>query len=172
MARGLKTAIVDANPGVPSAERGNVTGRIQLLSIAEPNLPGLSNEDPRLPARIEMPSSDVSSAPLVSRISGMLERLEEEYDVVLIDAPPLGLSADTEFLATISDITLLVVESGEATRGELIRGANVLGRIGTPSVGVIVTQVDLKNAGSALKRDFKRFSSLSLSAVTARRKVQ
>jgi Mrp family chromosome partitioning ATPase len=94
-----------------------------------------------------------------------LDELEQAYDVVLIDAPPLGLSADTEFLATIGDITLLVVEGGEATRRELIRGANLLGRIGAPSVGVIMSQVRMSNAGSALNRDFKRFCSVYWSAV-------
>ncbi len=86
----------------------------------------------------EMSSLQESSpVPLISRMSLLLEELKQEYDVVLIDAPPLEFSADTEFLASISDITLLVVESGEATRRELTRSASVLGGIGAPSVGVI-----------------------------------
>ncbi|HWE53381.1 MAG TPA: hypothetical protein VG273_26545 [Bryobacteraceae bacterium] len=165
VARGLKTAVVDANPHLPAEELANMDGPVQRLALTDSRLPAARDDDPSLPVRIEMGSSqEVSAAPLVSRISSMLERLEQEYDVVLIDAPPLGLSADTEFLATISDITLLVAEAGEATRTELIRGANVLGRIGTPSVGVIMTQVRLGRAGGALKRDFKRFRALAWSA--------
>lgn len=162
VARGLKAAIVDANPH-PAMDDEVVTDPIQRLPLG---LHGISDRDARLPARIEMGSSqELSAAPLISRISGMLDDLEQEYDIVLIDAPPLGLSADTEFLATISDITLLVVEAGEATRSELIRGANVLGRVGTPSVGVILSQVRFRDAGSAVKRDLKRFRALSWSAV-------
>jgi succinoglycan biosynthesis transport protein ExoP len=166
VARGLKTAIVDANPNLAADEIVQRTGPIQRLALSGARLPEIADDDPSLPVRIEMGSSqEISAAPLISRISSMLDMLEKEYDVVLIDAPPLGLSADTEFLATISDITLLVAEAGEATRTELIRGANVLGRIGAPSVGVIMTQVRLGKAGGALKRDLKRFRALAWSAV-------
>jgi hypothetical protein len=97
----------------------------------------------------------------------MLQDLRREFDVILIDTPPLRLSADAEYLASISDITLVVVEAGHATRRELTQEAALLGQIGTPSVGVIMSGVRLRLAGKALKRDFKEFSSLSPSSETA-----
>ena len=164
VARGLKVAIVDANPNAPDDEQLEMTGAVQESGLDDDLPPGIAKHESRLPARIEMGSAqEVSAAPLISRISGMLQSLEQEYDVVLIDAPPLGISADTEFLATISDITLLVVEAGEATRAELVRCANVLGRVGTRSVGVILTQMRLRDAGGAVKRDFRRYRALSWS---------
>jgi uncharacterized protein involved in exopolysaccharide biosynthesis len=168
VSRGLKTAIVDANPLRATDERVRTSGLTDRVTpVDHPfHSNGIPSDDPRLPARIEMDASqEVSASPLISRISGLLDELEQAYDVVLIDAPPLGLSADTEFLATIGDITLLVVEGGEATRRELIRGANLLGRIGAPSVGVVMSQVRMSNAGGALNRDFKRFCSVYWSAV-------
>jgi hypothetical protein len=161
----LKTAIVDANPCRPTEERINASERAGtgtgFLALTDPHPTRIPDKDHSLPARIEMSSPHESSpAPLISRISILLEELKQEYDVVLIDAPPLEFSADTEFLASISDITLLVVESGEATRRELTRNAIVLGGIGAPSVGVILSQVRLNQAGSTLKRKFKRFQSL------------
>jgi len=162
VARGLKVAIIDANPNAPDDEQLDMSGSVAQPGLDDSLQPGIANHESRLPARIEMGSAqEISAAPLISRISGMLESLEQEYDIVLIDAPPLGVSADTEFLATISDIALLVVEAGEATRAELIRCANVLGRVETRSVGVILSQVRLRDAGSALKRDFKRYRALS-----------
>jgi uncharacterized protein involved in exopolysaccharide biosynthesis len=167
VARGLKTAIVDANPHCPQDEPVKAKNRSGLLALTEIYQPVVPGDDPRLPARIEVGASqDPSPAPLISRIGVLLEELKQEYDVVLIDAPPLEFSADTEFLASISDITLLVVESGEATRRELTRNASVLGRIGAPSVGVILSQVRLKQAGSSLRREFKRFRSLSWASAT------
>lgn len=170
VARGLKTAIVDANPNPhgPHDEPVQAKSRSGLLALTEIYQPAVPADDPRLPARIEIGASPDSSspAPLISRIGVLLEELKQEYDVVLIDAPPLEFSADTEFLASISDITLLVVESGGATRRELTRNASVLARIGAPSVGVILSQVRLRQAGGSLKREFKRFRSLSWASVS------
>lgn len=163
VSRGLKTAIVDANPAPPD-ERVGPAGRNEQLALTDPRPSGLPFDDACLPARIEMGSSpDATPSPLISRISILLEELKQEYDIVLIDAPPLEFSADTEFLASISDITLLVAECGEATRRELARSVGVLGRIGSPSVGVILSQVRLPQAGSSLKREFKRYCTLSWS---------
>lgn len=166
VARGVRTAILDANPANPEGEEILSPARNERLALATAEQPEGRNIDPRLPARIDMDSPGGSSpAPLISRISGLLETLKSEYDLILIDTPPLAVSADTEFLASICDITLLVAEGGEATRRELIRSAGTLGRIGAPSVGVIMTQVRLRQAGRALKKEFTRFSSPSWSKV-------
>jgi succinoglycan biosynthesis transport protein ExoP len=158
LARGLKTVIVDANP-----RRGEERDSTSLSDV----LNGEPLADARVPARIEMGSAqELSRIPVVARLGSLLENLKREYDVVLVDTPPLRVSADTEFLASISDITLVVVETGKATRRELIQGTALLGQIGTPSVGVIMSGVRLRHAGKALKRDFKKFSSLSWTPVT------
>jgi capsular polysaccharide biosynthesis protein len=159
VARGLKTAIVDANSAGTSDERFHAEDRPERLALADHGDFGIQNDDPRLPARIEMNALEGSGPTvLISRISLLLEELKKEYDVVLIDAPPLELSADTEFLASVSDITLLVVECGEATRRELTRSAAALGAAGAPSVGVILSQV-------RLNQKFRRFRSFSWSSV-------
>jgi len=101
------------------------------------------------------------------RAGAMLDELKRDYDVVLIDAPPLLLSADTQFLGAIGDITLVVVETGAATRRELVQAADLLKRIGAPGVGVIMSQVRLRYAGRELKEDFKRFTTRNLSTSLA-----
>jgi polysaccharide biosynthesis transport protein len=161
LARGLKTAIVEANPR-RSKERA-ATNLSDVLRAKEPP-PNCSSS-----ARTEMGSQrDLARIPVDgASYGGMLQDLRREFDVILIDTPPLRLSADAEYLASISDITLVVVEAGHATRRELTQEAALLGQIGTPSVGVIMSGVRLRLAGKALKRDFKEFSSLSPSSETA-----
>jgi polysaccharide biosynthesis transport protein len=151
--------IVDAN-----LRNGDAHASATLSEVLQAN--GPSPESARVPARIDMGSTqEISRIPVGARVGSLLNDLRREYDVVLIDTPPLRLSADTEFLASISDITLVVVEAGKATRRELVQGTALLGQIGTPSIGVIMSRVRMRRAGSALKRDFKHFSSLSWSAV-------
>ena len=158
LARGLKTVIVNANPA--SGDGPDSTTLTEVLRADTPST------DARVPARIDMGAGqEISRIPVVARVGSLLNELRREYDVVLIDTPPLRLSADTEFLASISDITLVVVEAGKATRRELVQGTTLLGQIGTPSIGVIMSRVRMRRAGSALKREFKHFSSLSWSSV-------
>ena len=158
VARGLKTVIVDANP-----RNGDPRGSATPTGVLRTDVP---SPDARVPARIDIGSAqEISRIPVVAHVGTLLNELRREYDVVLIDTPPLRLSADTEFLASISDITLVVVEAGKATRRELVQGTALLGQIGTPSIGVIMSRVRMRRAGGALKREFKHFSSLSWSAV-------
>jgi succinoglycan biosynthesis transport protein ExoP len=158
LARGLKTVIVDANPRNGAARVS--ASPADVLHTDGPSL------DARVPARVDMGSTqEISRIPVGSRVGSLLNELRREYDIVLIDTPPLRLSADAEFLASISDITLVVVEAGKATRRELVQGTALLGQIGTPSIGVIMNRVRMRRAGGALKREFKHFSSLSWSAV-------
>jgi uncharacterized protein involved in exopolysaccharide biosynthesis len=168
--RGFKTVIVDANPR--RGEGDESTSPNNILPLDEPPPLSIKNASANLPARVEMGSpKGLDRVPVVARLGGLLEELKREYDVVLIDSPPLRLSADTEYLAAISDITLVVVETGKATRRDLSHGAALLGRIGAPSIGVIMSQVRLRYAGSALKRDFKQLSSLSWSTLPDGSKV-
>lgn len=80
------------------------------------------------------------------------------YDLVLVDGTSLLASSDMEYLGVVCDMTLIVVEAGLATRKELVRGADLLRRISAPSVGVVMTEVDLKHAGAELRDDFAWFN--------------
>jgi uncharacterized protein involved in exopolysaccharide biosynthesis len=156
--RGLKTVIVDANPStMPSA----LTPDDTLGGMEAPEVM-TANGQARIPARLDAgPEKELSRISVGAGVGSLLDEMRIEYDVVLVDAPPLMLSADAEYLASVSDITLVVIETGKTTRRDLIEGATLLGRIGAPSIGVIMNQVRLRRAGGALMRDFKQFSKLS-----------
>jgi succinoglycan biosynthesis transport protein ExoP len=161
---GLRTVIVDANRC--REDERSWRGVAQLPSLDEPLAPADRNCRTGSLPRIEINSPrELSRIPVsarVGRASAMLDELKREYDVVLVDAPPLLLSADTQFLGEVADITLLVVEAGAATRGELTMAAGLLRRIGAPGMGIVMSKVRLRDAGKDLKEDFKRFHSRSL----------
>ena len=153
---GLKTMVLDAKPrrgedripsGLTEIPGHGDTGTAMIPTTG----PVMASEDYELGTTREL-----TRVPGVGR--DVVDKMKRDYDVVLIDAPSLLLSADMEYLAVISDITLIVVETGEATRRELIQGSNMLRRIGAPSIGVVMSQVRLGRAGAALKEEFKRFS--------------
>ena len=53
------------------------------------------------------------------RMTHLLERLKEEYDIIIIDTPPIGQVTDAAILAGVTDGTILVLASNE-TRIEII----------------------------------------------------
>lgn len=66
--------------------------------------------------RAVMSSSDLL---ITGEIGKLLERYKEQYDVIVIDSPAAGESADSLFLAAQSSGTLLVVKSGVVTTKEI-----------------------------------------------------
>ncbi|MGA3047858.1 MAG: hypothetical protein ABSD67_14605 [Terracidiphilus sp.] len=81
----------------------------------------------------------------------------EQFDVVLIDASPLPISAITEYLARGVDATVLVVKSSMTTKQELDRAARLLERLEVGGVAVILNKISLERADRALKREFHRY---------------
>ena len=83
----------------------------------------------------------------LQKLGSLLEKLHANYPIVLVDAPPLLLSADTELLAGIVDATLLVVEADGVNKGEVKRAARSLERLDPPAAGVILNRVRIYEGG-------------------------
>jgi polysaccharide biosynthesis transport protein len=76
---------------------------------------------------------------------------------VLIDASPILISADTEYLARVADGTVLIVQSGRTTRAQLNRAAKLLERLDVPGVAVTLNRVSRDRVDPALIRDVDEF---------------
>jgi Mrp family chromosome partitioning ATPase len=156
--RDIKTLIIDAN-AFHSAREVNATpgkkGLADILSSSVALSEGVQQSNSQLPARIEVGSTKgLAHLPLIARLHSVIEQFSRQYDVILVEAPPLLVSADAEYLAGVSDITLLVVEAGKAKRSELQKAKRVLQRIGVSGIGAILTDVKIDQAGTALRKDF------------------
>lgn len=156
---GLKVAILDAK--IRRGGESELTERKESAnqedSVQTGAMQPVSNA---IANRMDMDQTkELGRIPSVGRET--VDRMKRDHDVLLIDAPSLLLSADMEFLAVISDVTLMVVETGEATRKELIEGSSILRRIGAPSIGVVMSKVRINLAGRELKQEFKRFTRQS-----------
>lgn len=87
------------------------------------------------------------------------QELTNEYDIVLIDAAPLLISAETEYLARFADVTILVGESAKTKKAELKRTARLLERLNVGGVAVIINKVGLLRAEKTLKHDLAEFEA-------------
>jgi len=73
-------------------------------------------------------------------MQNLVELLRREADMVILDSPPLLLAAESLVLASLSDIVLLVCESG-ASHGRAIQQARLmLNQIGRSISGVVLNK--------------------------------
>jgi polysaccharide biosynthesis transport protein len=101
-----------------------------------------------LPARV---------APLNGFVFESFQSLSAEYDIVLIDAAPLLISAETEYLARMADVTVLVSEAGKTHKRWLTRAARLLERLGVAGAAAVVNKVNPARTEEALKHDLREF---------------
>ncbi|MGA2349503.1 MAG: hypothetical protein ABSF70_03640 [Terracidiphilus sp.] len=98
-----------------------------------------------------------SEIPAPNTVMRTLHHAGEQYDVILIDANPLPISAHTEYLARVSDATVLVTRSGMTTKEELDRSARLLERLEVAGVAVVLNKIGLDRADRALKSELRTY---------------
>jgi polysaccharide biosynthesis transport protein len=86
-----------------------------------------------------------------------LHRAAMDYDVVLIDAQPMPVSAQTEYLARLADATVLVVKTRGTTRQDLECTARLLERLEVAGVAVILNKVCVERADGALEKALRSY---------------
>jgi succinoglycan biosynthesis transport protein ExoP len=89
-----------------------------------------------------------------SRQSGLSNQTANEGDsqaLVLTDAAPIAVSAETEYLARFADCVIVVVESGVTTRAEIRDTAATLQRLNVGAVGFVLNRVGLDKADPAFR---------------------
>lgn len=98
-------------------------------------------------------------APLTSFMDQAFRDLTSEYDLVIIDATPLLISAETEYLARFADVTMLITEAGKTKKMDLKRAARLLERLNVRGIAAIVNKVGLRRASPELKEDLEEFET-------------
>ena len=94
-----------------------------------------------------------------SRSLAVLQQLSEpslhNESLVITDAAPLTLSAETEYLARNADSAIVVVESGVTTRAELRAVAAALQRLQIGTVGFVLNRVQLAKADAGFRNSVR-----------------
>jgi succinoglycan biosynthesis transport protein ExoP len=96
-------------------------------------------------------------APTPDPVIWALHNAGDQCDVVLIDADPLPISANTEYLARVVDATVLVVNASTTTKQELDRAAQLLERLEVAGVAVVLNRISQGRADRAMKKEFRRY---------------
>lgn len=153
---GRRVLLIDADLRRPRLHRlfeiPNSFGLTDILRITTPledipvnqlvrqtKIPGLS----LVPSG---PTTDGLSSLLYSpRLTEFLQRVAKEFDLVLIDAPPMLHFADARVLGRHSDGVILVLRSGHTKREAAMLARQRFDEDGTSVLGTILNSWDLKN---------------------------
>lgn len=90
----------------------------------------------------------------------LLAKLEAEYDLLIIDAPPCFLTSDAQLLSRHIDAMLLVSRAQSDTRGMLQRLYRELDGQRADILGVLLNGVEA-SVGGYMKRNFREFHEYS-----------
>ncbi|MQW78082.1 polysaccharide biosynthesis tyrosine autokinase [Nocardioides sp. dk4132] len=79
----------------------------------------------------------------------LLAKIRSEFEVVIIDAPPLLPVTDAALLASHADGALLVVRYGSTTRDQLAQSVERLASVDAKALGLVMNMVPSRRRGSS-----------------------
>lgn len=86
---------------------------------------------------------------LQSRVThDLIAQLRDDYDMVIIDAPPLLPVADAAVLATVADGAILVTRHGKTSRDQLKEAVNRLEHVDGRLFGIVVNMIPRRATNS------------------------
>lgn len=79
------------------------------------------------------------------RFSDLLHYLDSMFDIILVDAPPVGVLIDAAEISKACDGSVLVVSYNEVRRRDLVEAKRQLELAGSTVLGVVLNKVSFKS---------------------------
>jgi polysaccharide biosynthesis transport protein len=170
---GMRVLVLDANSFSPSAAfDAQVPGLSDYLS-GRATLQDIGQTVVHQGQALEAAGFGSQLAEGVQRIDlfkQAVRQWSQQYDFVLIDLPPVLLSADAELLIDALGQVFMVLEAQAVSRGEVTRAKRLLEKLDPDAVGLFVSDIPVFQQGGYMKElmvemltkeTFSRFMSLS-----------
>jgi capsular exopolysaccharide synthesis family protein len=84
------------------------------------------------------PSTHIPTLIYSKRLPRLLARLRREFDLVLVDVPPILFPADARVVAQLADAAVLIIRSGYSEKENVRAAVNVLHEDGIPILGTVL----------------------------------
>lgn len=151
---GYRTILVDADLRRPKVHKrfriktvkGLTSALVTSGDLSSMIIPDVIENLDVMPAGIRPPNPPELLGS--SAMGKLIAYLKEEYDIVIIDAPPVGLFTDAALMAKFCDATIYVVSAGVPTYEELNKGLEELEKIDAKILGFVMTRVERARNGS------------------------
>ena len=80
------------------------------------------------------------------KMAELLDRLEQEWDMVLLDSPPIVAVTDASMISQEVDAMVMVIKAGETDREAFLRAVKSLIGIQVPLAGVVVNGISRRTS--------------------------
>ncbi|MDD3288755.1 MAG: polysaccharide biosynthesis tyrosine autokinase [Alphaproteobacteria bacterium] len=148
---GNKTLLIDADLRRPRVshilELGESTGGLAAFLAGEKTLAEVIKRDPLVEGLDIIPAS--GKTPNAQDLLGsqhmqkMVHEVGEQYDLVIIDTPPILAVSDAAMVSQAVDTTLYMVRWGETPRDTVVQALKQLKSFNCRIAGAVMTQVNL-----------------------------
>ena len=148
---GRRVLLVDADLRRPSVHK--LFGLSNRRGLTTMLLAGAKPDDAMQATQIEnltvLTSGPIPPNPaellMSASMNRFIERVREEYDLVLFDSPPVGAVTDAAIIATKMDGTIFVIRAGKVERKQLQRSAELLKQVKANVLGYILNGINAGN---------------------------
>lgn len=79
------------------------------------------------------------------KMQALIKELEQIFDIVLLDSPPVMVVTDAQILSTISSGVILVASYGETEKASLVKSKELLKKVDANILGVVINKVPEKS---------------------------
>lgn len=93
------------------------------------------------------------------RMRDVLDEMRSQFDIVILDAPPVHAATDAVLLSTQTDATIVVARAGETKDFDLESALGALASVGSKTIGVVLNGFDLSQAYGYKYRYAYRYGS-------------
>jgi len=144
-----RVLLIDADMRKPHLHRlfglSNAWGLTNLLrektSLKEVPLEALAQRTD-VPGLFVLPAgpgtATIASLLYSQRLNSLIDRVRKEFDVVLLDTPPVSCMSDARVLGRVADSAVLVIRAGRTTRDEALTAKERLTADGIRVLGTIL----------------------------------
>lgn len=82
-----------------------------------------------------------------NRLKELIQQLKNQYDIILIDTPPVGVVTDAAILSTLVDGVIMVIASHQTESDLALRSMKLLETVGAKVLGTVLTKVPADRKG-------------------------
>lgn len=109
---------------------------LNCIEVGSPT--GINNLDIITSGAIPPNPSELLSS---DKMKALLKKFKTDYDLVILDTPPVGLVTDAAILSTIADGTILICAVGRTIKDELKNAKTILNKVNAKIMGVVMNRV-------------------------------
>jgi len=93
-----------------------------------------------------------------SNFAPVLARFKKEYDMVLLDTPPMSQMTDARVAGRLADAVVLVARAGDTTRDAILAARERLGEDCIPVLGSVLNDWNPKKSTGSYFREYRQHS--------------